>query len=295
MAQTDAPSSVSGVVFDHVAVAVEQWADAWPRYAVELGGKWSSGGENVGFAPAQLRYANGGGVEILEPWLPENNPFLRRFLDQNGPGPHHMTFKVKDIESAIEGVRARGFNPVGIDTTNDYWKEAFLHPRQATGVVVQLAQSSEEWTSPAPDGFPFDLRTPAATFVRVTHAVADLDVGFGLFHDFLGAILEREGASADGTWRFVDLKWNGPMRLRLISPTARDADGPLSRWLDGRTGRVHHLAFTFDSAPGHEDQGKLDHPLVPGVLISEGVEVIEPAANLGTRLVILHGADGAQS
>ena len=119
---------------DHVAVAVERWSDAWPRYAVELGGAWSSGGLNVGFGPAQLRFANGGRVEILQPWQPEDNPFLRRFLDRHGPGPappHLQGARPRRRPSTRHA--AAGFSPVGVDLSNDDWKEAFLHPRQATG------------------------------------------------------------------------------------------------------------------------------------------------------------------
>jgi methylmalonyl-CoA/ethylmalonyl-CoA epimerase len=84
----DAAGGTAGpATLDHVAIAVERWADAWPRYAVGLGGAWSSGGFNVGFGPAQLRFANGARLEVLQPWQPEANPFLRRFLDASGPGP----------------------------------------------------------------------------------------------------------------------------------------------------------------------------------------------------------------
>ena len=32
--------------------------------------------------------------------------------------------------------------------------EAFIHPKQATGVVVQMAQAGTPWFSPPPDDFP---------------------------------------------------------------------------------------------------------------------------------------------
>src|SRR5580700_7494616 len=100
------------VVLDHVAVAVERWTDAWPRYVHQLGGTWHSGGVNSGFSPAQLSFGNGARVEILQPWEPESNPFLRRFLDSSGPGPHHLTFKVPDIEATLARVGDAGFDPV---------------------------------------------------------------------------------------------------------------------------------------------------------------------------------------
>ena len=293
------PSPITGATLDHVAVAVERWSDAWPRYAVELGGAWGSGGLNVGFAPAQLRYANGGRVEILQPWQAEDNPFLRRFLDRHGPGPHHLTFKVPDLASALDQTRDAGFAPVGVDLTHPDWKEAFLHPRQATGIVVQMAQATYAWESASPEGFPTARRVPPASLVRVTHAVADLDAGLGLFEELLGGRLLVRGTAPDRSWDFADLAWSGPPAIRLVAPGLEAAssagppdappESPLGTWLGGLSGRLHHLAFALGR--GDEvDQGPAAD--VPGLLPEDGPgRVIEPRDNFGTRLVLV--ADGA--
>ncbi len=94
---------IAGTYLDHLAVAAETWDDLWPRYRTDLGGGWVSGGPTYGFASAQVRYANGMKIEALMPFEWERNDFLRRFLDHRGPGPHHMTYKVPDIEVAIDG------------------------------------------------------------------------------------------------------------------------------------------------------------------------------------------------
>ena len=132
-------ATITGAVLDHVAVAVERWPDAWPTYAVELGGRWSSGGLNVGFGPAQLRYANGGRVEILQPWKAEDNPFLRRFLDRHGPGPHHLTFKVPDLVGALDLARDAGFAPVAV-----------LMPDPFVAGTATVAHSPHLGQAPAP-------------------------------------------------------------------------------------------------------------------------------------------------
>ncbi len=299
------PSTIDGAALDHVAVAVERWADAWPRYAVELGGAWSSGGLNVGFGPAQLRYANAGRVEILQPYRPQDNPFLRRFLDRHGPGPHHLTFKVPDLAAALDIARDAGFAPVGVDLDSPDWKEAFLHPRQATGIVVQLAQAAYAWESPPPEGFPMARRDPPASLLRVTHAVAELDAGLALFEVLLGGRRVSDGDAPDRTWQFVDLEWPGPPALRLVAPhPATRATTPgeetLRAWLGDLSGRLHHLVFAL--APG-EDGAARPGPAgaddlhtktgVPGLLPTEGpARVVEPPDNLGTRLVLIRAAPG---
>jgi catechol 2,3-dioxygenase-like lactoylglutathione lyase family enzyme len=297
MASSSSPSSDAAVaVLDHVAVAVERWTDAWPRYVHQLGGTWHSGGINIGFSPAQLGYANGAKVEILQPWEPEVNPFLRRFLDHSGPGPHHLTFKVPDINAALERVRGAGFEPVGVRLEDPVWREAFLHPRQAFGVVVQLAEAEFEWISPMPPEFPSGPIPPAASLRHVTHVVRDLDAALALFQVLLGGASTPRTVGPDGTWESVDVRWDGPLGLRLVAPTTHAlAASSLSRWLGDRTGRVHHLAFDLPepalaseppaaSEPTDTDRGPVD---TPGVLVgSEVVQVVAAADNLGTGLVL---------
>jgi hypothetical protein len=290
-------------VLDHVAIAVEQWSDAWPRYVHQLGGRWHSGGVNNGFSPAQLRYANGAKVEVLQPWEPESNPFLRRFLDHNGPGPHHLTFKVPDIEAALGRASDAGFDPVGVRLDDPVWREAFLHPRQATGVVVQLAQAEFEWISPAPEGFPTPPPGPAASLRHVTHAVGDLDTALELFHVLLGGRMTPPMAAPDGAWTWVDLDWSGPLAVRLVAPTS--GAGPTSalrRWLGDRPGRVHHLAFELAGAVAPADTAGGDIPVgspgadVPGVVSGGGPAlVVAPEDNLGTGLVLWEPRRGREA
>ncbi len=251
--------TIEAVSLDHVAHAVPRWQDVWTRYAADLGAEWISGGQGRGFAPAQLRFANGARIEVLMPNDPHLNDFLQRFLTASGPGPHHMTFKVPDLTSAIERARASGIDPIGIDRSDPEWMEAFLHPKQATGVVVQLAEAYGTWSSPAPEDFPGGRRQrldgtgpihPAA-FGRIVHAVADLDSASALFAGLLGGTVVSRGSRSDHAW--VDIEWGGPPGLRLAAPKESSPTSPLARWLEGRTGRVHHLEFDVEepaSIPG---------------------------------------------
>ena len=266
---------ISDIDLDHVAVAAEAWTDLWPRYRGDLGGEWVGGGPTVGFSSAQVRYANTMRLEVLEPYAVDQNDFLRRFLDRNGPGPHHLTFKVKDIRAALGEVEAAGIEPVSVDLRDPHWQEAFLHPKQARGVVVQLAQSDHDagdYGAPVPPaGFPH-ARIAPATLDRIVHLVADLAGGLTLFADLLGGTLVGEGE--DEGLRWVDLRWPGPGRLRLAQPTT--TTGPIAAWLDGRSGRIHHLAFTC--AEPAEVRGA--RPL------ADGRWEVPPEENLGVRLLL---------
>jgi hypothetical protein len=255
---------IDRIDLDHVAHAVEAWPDGWPTYRTALGGEWAAADDEdgPGFRAQQLRFRNGMKVELLEPAAVGQNDFLRRFLDRNGPGAHHLTFKVGDIHQALAAAEEAGYRPVGVMLEYDDWKEAFLHPKDAPGVVVQLAESHDTWESPPAPGFPETALARPATLDRVTHAVADLDEGLRLFEGLLRGERLEKGDDELGTW--VELGWPGPGRVRLVR---LHDDG----WLDGRAGRVHHLAFTV--------AGK-----------DNGVREVAPEDNHGVRLVVTEEA-----
>ena len=258
---------IADIDLDHIAVAMEDRTAGRLRYAAELGGAWVGGGADPGFWSEQVKYANGMKVEILEPIDVDQNDFLRRFLDRNGPGPHHVTFKVADIVTALGQVEAAGYRPVSVNLDNPGWREAFLHPKDAPGIVVQLAQSDEsgDWGMPLPAEYP-EVTAPPATLERVTHAVASLDEGLRLFRDLLSGT--EVGRDADEAGRWIDLAWPGPGRIRVIEPAA--ASSPLATWIGDRAGRVHHLAFAVPGAGAPHE--------------------VSPADNLGVRLLV-HGDD----
>lgn len=132
--------------FDHVAHATPSITASLPIFRDLLGGKFVGGGTNpmTGFRAIQLRYEGGGRIELIEEL--DGSGFLRSFLRRHPAGGlHHLTFKVPDINQAIEAVRGAGIEPFGVYLENPYWKEMFLHPRSTGGTLVQLAQSGHEW------------------------------------------------------------------------------------------------------------------------------------------------------
>jgi methylmalonyl-CoA/ethylmalonyl-CoA epimerase len=112
-------------------------ADAAPFLAGNLGGIPDSGHRSVSFTWGTYRFEGGGSIEIIEPRGPSG--FLRRFLAERGPGIHHVTFKVPSLDDVCAR-EAAGYDIVGRDDSDPTWKEAFLHPKQALGIVVQFAQ-----------------------------------------------------------------------------------------------------------------------------------------------------------
>src|SRR6185295_19201868 len=174
---------------DHVALAVPRFEAAMPLVVGTLGGAPVDGGPGNGFRGAQWRFAGGGRLEVLEP--ADGDDFLRRFLEARGAGLHHATFIVPDFAKAIEHAQTLGFRVVRADESKPSWKEAFLHPKSALGIVVQLAESNpglggDTWSAE----FPFPPSPPPleppVRLVGLRMRVRSIERARTLFVDLLG-------------------------------------------------------------------------------------------------------------
>ena len=125
--------------FDHIAIGMERMADAPAVLVGRLGGVPYSGGPGGGFRWAAWTFEGGGCIEVIEPAGADG--FVHRFLAARGPGLHHVTFKVSSLAEAAARAEAQGYRLVGRDESDPDWLVAYLHPKEALGIVVQLGQS----------------------------------------------------------------------------------------------------------------------------------------------------------
>jgi methylmalonyl-CoA epimerase len=129
---------------DHVAVAVHDIAKAAPIFVDAIGGRFlfAADSDEQGFRFAQFALPQGGKIELVAPLSPDG--FVAKFLERRGEGVHHVTLKTDDIHAALAALDASGVPVMMVSTSREEWKEAFIHPRDAHGVLIQVAQSS--WT-----------------------------------------------------------------------------------------------------------------------------------------------------
>jgi len=85
-----------------------------------------------------------GRLEMISPIVEDGENFLNRYLDEHGEGLHHLTFKVTDIGKAVARAKELGFTVVGFNDSDPDWKEAFVHPASAHGVLIQLAEFEDK-------------------------------------------------------------------------------------------------------------------------------------------------------
>jgi len=79
-------------------------------------------------------------VELLE-GLGEDSP-IAKFIEKKGEGIHHIAFEVDDIKAEIARLSAEGFQVLNESPKKgaDNKLVAFLHPKSANGVLVELCQ-----------------------------------------------------------------------------------------------------------------------------------------------------------
>jgi methylmalonyl-CoA epimerase len=95
-----------------------------------------------GYTFAELELPNSQvGFELIEPL--GDNSFVARFLEERGPGFHHITIEVEDVDRAAEEMQAQGIEPFGGVRGDGHWRQTFIHPRDSNGILVQLVQTGE--------------------------------------------------------------------------------------------------------------------------------------------------------
>jgi hypothetical protein len=210
-----------GVEFHHLAIGAPRLADAPPFLVGELGGVPEHDGAGRGFRFACWRYAGGGRIEVLEPRGADS--FLHRFLGERGPRVHHLTFKVPSLREAADRAEARGYPVVGYDDSRPEWSEAFLHPKRALGIVVQMVQSAggeprRPWQGPPMPPSP----PPPITIVGLRLSAHSAERARVQWTEILQG-REEPGPAGERVYR-----WPGsPMRLAVEIDPVRP-EGPLA-------------------------------------------------------------------
>lgn len=124
---------------NHIAVVVDDLADAQKFWVEALGLELAhtehvaSQGVDVAFLPVGESK-----IELLQPTDDESG--VARYLQKRGPGMHHICFEVGDIEAALTRLKAAEIQLINESPIvgSDGRKFAFIHPKAANGVLVEL-------------------------------------------------------------------------------------------------------------------------------------------------------------
>ena len=82
-------------------------------------------------------------LELLRPLGPETP--VGRFLDRNGPGLHHVAYRVTDIEATLAQLGRQGIELIDTEPRVGIRQSrvAFLHPRATGSVMTEIVEPAE--------------------------------------------------------------------------------------------------------------------------------------------------------
>jgi methylmalonyl-CoA/ethylmalonyl-CoA epimerase len=126
---------------DHVGVAVPSLEEA-TAILVPLLGADASPPETVLGHGVRVQFLGAGParLELLEPTGPDSP--IARHLERRGPGVHHLAYRVADLEATLRRLESDGVRLVDRTPRPGAGGHmvAFLHPRSAGGVLIELVQ-----------------------------------------------------------------------------------------------------------------------------------------------------------
>ncbi len=82
-------------------------------------------------------------VELVQPTSETSG--MAQYMAKRGPGLHHICFEVDDIEATLAELKAKGIRLINEEPVIGAGgkKVAFVHPKSASGVLVELSQSEQ--------------------------------------------------------------------------------------------------------------------------------------------------------
>ncbi len=147
--------SVAGARVDRISIAVRDLAAARAFFERHFDARFGPVEDVAGDGYRYVPFALGGfTLELLAPYRADNA--IGRFLAKRGEGLYQLSLMVDDLEAAVASLQAAGLHVIGPRTYPEdvvlegcRWKEAFVHPRDAFGVLLFLGERTPVAPEPA--------------------------------------------------------------------------------------------------------------------------------------------------
>ncbi len=98
-------------------------------------------------------------LELLEPYVPDNP--IARFIERRGEGVYQLSLLVEDLDEAARALEGEGLSvmarrgyPEDVTFEGFHWREGFVHPRDAFGVLIHLGERRPAKGEAAPPSRP---------------------------------------------------------------------------------------------------------------------------------------------
>ncbi len=130
---------------EHIGIAVKDLKSANDLYAKMLGAEPYKQ-EEVEREGVMTSFFQVGPnkIELLEA-TKEDSP-IAKYIDKRGEGVHHIAFEVEDIRAEMKRLKEDGFRLLSEEPKRgaDNKMVAFVHPKSANGVLVELCETIKE-------------------------------------------------------------------------------------------------------------------------------------------------------
>jgi len=126
---------------DHIAIAVPDLQDAIRRFSEDIGLPLA-GTEDVPDQQTTTAFLPAGETRIELIFPMDGAGPVQTYLDNRGPGLHHLCFETDDIDADVARLRAKGYRftsdapQAGAHGT----RVIFIHPKSCGGVLIELAE-----------------------------------------------------------------------------------------------------------------------------------------------------------
>lgn len=173
--------------------------------------------------------------EVIEP---AGDGFLRRFIDEEGPGLHHIAVETESLDQTIKEMDRLNLTPFGGIADDGDWRFTFIHPSESGGVLWQIFESSAT---------PRDLDRRAGgglvELLRVDHvSMATQDLDWQL--EWQAQVF---GFEQENRWEDEELGYKGAvmthprsqLRFEMMQPARPDSH--IKKFIDTRRPGLHHV------------------------------------------------------
>lgn len=128
---------------NHIAVAVSSLSQSADLFA-RLFGAPAAKTEFVASQNATVAFFPVGesSVELIESASPDSS--IAKFIEKRGEGIHHLCLETDDIRAEMQRLTAAGFQFLTADPFEggDGHLVAFIHPKSANGVLIEVSQKT---------------------------------------------------------------------------------------------------------------------------------------------------------
>lgn len=135
---------------DHVSLAVKDYKGAVEFFTKILGASSQYNGTDNNLKYYWETFALGdlSRFEIIKPTA--EGSFLENFLKNKKGGIHHLVLQTPDIEMTKNILEKNNISYFGYQNYGERWKELFIHPKDAFGVLLQIGEfKATDWLSPS--------------------------------------------------------------------------------------------------------------------------------------------------